>query len=91
MPDHVHAILSPMIKDGRVIPLWRILKSLKGASARNINRESGTFGRVWQDESFDHVLRNSSQLYDAIDYIAENPVASRLVKIPSDYPWLLLR
>ncbi len=39
-----------------------ILKDIKGCSARSINRLSGETGTlVWQDESFDHVLRSEER------------------------------
>ena len=88
MPDHVHMILIPKIVNGRYVPLQRILKSLKGASAHSINNERRETGPVWQEESFDRVLRNDDQLYKAVEYIAENPVAARMAKTPGEYQWL---
>jgi len=39
-----------------------ILKLLKGTSARSINKLLGSCGPVWQEESFDHVLRSQASL-----------------------------
>jgi hypothetical protein len=43
---------------------------------------------VWQDESFDHVLRGDETLRETIDYIRQNPVRKGLVEKPEDYQWL---
>ncbi len=48
----------------------------------------GREGPVWQDESFDHVLRNDESLREKMEYIRQNPVGKGLVTKPEDYPWL---
>jgi hypothetical protein len=64
------------------------LKSLKGASARIVNKLAGTCGPVWQEESFDHVLRSQESLKEKIEYIRQNPVRRGLVDKPEEYRWL---
>lgn len=64
------------------------MKAIKGTSAHRINRELGHAGRVWQEESFDRVLRVSEKLDEKIAYIAENPVRKGFVNIPEEYRWL---
>jgi len=61
MPDHVHLILTPLIneKHHEMISLIDIMRNIKGASARAINQSLHRSGPVWQEESFDHVLRSS--------------------------------
>jgi REP element-mobilizing transposase RayT len=66
------------------------MKAIKGVSARSINKLRGQFGAIWQDESFDHVLRGEESLRETIEYIRQNPVRRGLVKNPEDYPWLWL-
>ncbi|MBZ5573145.1 MAG: hypothetical protein LAO09_14840 [Acidobacteriia bacterium] len=65
-----------------------ILKGIKGASARNVNRLLGCSGAVWQEESFDHVVRSDGSLEQKIEYIRQNPVRRGLVKTPDEYQWL---
>lgn len=48
----------------------------------------GTSGPVWQDESFDHVVRSEESLLSRADYICMNPVRRGLVRKPEDYKWL---
>jgi hypothetical protein len=45
-------------------------------------------GPVWQDESFDHVLRSDESLKQKLEYIRQNPVRQGLVKKSEDYKWL---
>jgi REP element-mobilizing transposase RayT len=65
-----------------------ILKLIKGASARSVNKLLGAEGPVWQEESFDHVLRSQESLEEKLEYIRQNPVRRGLVKRREDYPWL---
>jgi hypothetical protein len=61
---------------------------VKGASAHKTNRALGRNGRVWQTESFDHVLRSSDSLDAKVAYVLENPVRRGLVNLWAYYPWL---
>jgi REP element-mobilizing transposase RayT len=89
MPEHVHLRLTPLRdEEGWPILLSRILQRLKGASARSLNRWLGRGGPVWQEESFDHVLRSNESYEDKIESIRQNPVRRELAAKPEDYPWL---
>jgi REP element-mobilizing transposase RayT len=90
MPDHVHVILTPLIDESRreVVSLIQIMGAIKGASAHLINKQLGRDGAVWQEESFDHVLRSSESLDAKIDYILQNPVRKGLVDDWRNYRWL---
>src|SRR5206468_5564832 len=89
MPDHVHLLLTPLQDEsGWVYGLPAILKTIKGVSARSINKLLGTSGPIWQEESFDHVLRSQESLEEKLEYIRQNPVRRGLVKTPEDYRWL---
>jgi REP element-mobilizing transposase RayT len=89
MPDHVHLLFTAMRdSDGWTFAIPEILKAIKGTSARSINKLTGRHGPVWQDESFDHVLRGNESLRETIEYIRQNPVRKGLVLKPEEYPWL---
>jgi REP element-mobilizing transposase RayT len=89
MPDHVHLLLTPLRnEDGWPFPLVDILQCFKGATAHRINKLLGTSGPVWEEESFDHVLRSDESLKDKCEYIRQNPVAAGLVHKPEEYRWL---
>jgi len=70
MPSHLHWVISPTpayceavssSSDSRT-PRERIMKSVKGYTARQCNRKLGKTGRFWQDESFDHCVRDELEL-----------------------------
>ena len=89
MPDHAHMLFSPLRnRDGWPFPLVDILQCLKSATAHRINRFLGLSGPVWQEESFDHVLRSDESLKEKCEYIRQNPVRKGLVTQPEDYRWL---
>jgi len=89
MPDHVHVLLTPL-RDEKDWPysLPVILKLIKGTSARSVNKLLGSSGPVWQEESFDHVLRSQESFDEKLEYLRQNPVRRGLVKRPEDYKWL---
>ncbi|HUU47081.1 MAG TPA: transposase [Acidobacteriota bacterium] len=89
MPDHVHLVYHPLPDDrGSLYPLEEILGGLKGASAHSVNRMLKRKGAVWQEESYDHVLRSTESLHEAVLYVCHNPVRRGLCSQPEDYPWL---
>ena len=93
MPDHVHMVLTPLLEvEGQQIhSLVEIMRTVKSASAHLINRRLKHQGPIWQEESFDHVLRASEGLDAKVDYILQNPVRKRLVKGWREYPWIWRR
>ena len=90
MPDHVHMIFTPLVNQQtlEIYSLAEIMDSVKGASSHKVNKMLGRKGRVWQPESFDHVLRSSESLDAKIAYLLENPVRAGLVSNWTEYPWL---
>ena len=88
MPDHVHLICLALRDDNGSISIPEIIRTIKGESAHRINKALGRTGRVWQDESFDHILRGDESLKKKAEYVLENPVRAGLVTRPQDYPWL---
>jgi len=89
MPDHLHLILTPMVDERRaqIFSLIEIMQAIKGASGRAINQRMGRNGTVWQEESFDHVLRSSEGLDAKVDYVLQNSVRKGLVADWREYRW----
>lgn len=82
MANHVHLLIRP-----RIAP-ERILKSLKGATARWANRALGRTGEpFWQKESYDHWVRNPGEFNRIRRYIEQNPVKAGLVSNAEEYLW----
>ena len=82
MPNHIHLVFS-LLKNNRGIS--KIMQSIKGASSREINKILNTEGRLWQDESFDRLVRDDLELYNIINYVINNPVEAQLVNNWKDW------
>ncbi len=83
MPNHVHAVLTPFEHYG----VSDILHSWKSFTASAINRALGRSGKLWQHESFDHLVRNHDSMIRFITYTENNPVAAGLCLNPEDWPF----
>jgi putative transposase len=82
MPNHVHILLEPRL------PLAKITNVIKGVAARDANAILGRPDKpFWQDESFDHWIRNSAEFERVRHYIEWNPVRAGLVSHPEDWKW----
>ena len=83
-------IFTPLVngQDMEIYSLAEIMDAVKGVSAHRVNKALGRKGRVWQPESFDHVLRSSENLDAKISYLLDNPVRAGLVHKWTDYLWL---
>ena len=56
MPNHVHAIVRPF--DEEHGDLEDVLQAWKGVSARRINQAIDAGGTLWQQETFDTLIRD---------------------------------
>ncbi len=74
MPNHVHALVRPFDGVTRV----KIVHAWKSYSARELQRAGTVQGQVWQDEGFDRIVRDESELRRFHEYILANPAAARL-------------
>jgi REP-associated tyrosine transposase len=82
MANHVHVLLEPKF------PIARITRMVKGSTAREANCILGRTGkRFWQEESFDHWIRNAPEWGRVRTYVERNPVAAGLVRRPEEWPW----
>jgi len=69
MDDHVHLILYP--EDN--FPLEKLCHTWKSFTAHEFVRHHIRQGNVWQDESFDRILRDEEEYYQKVQYILNNP------------------
>jgi valyl-tRNA synthetase len=89
MPDHVHLLLTPRRDvEGAWYRLVDLMQSIKSFSAHAINKIRGREGKVWQQESFDRIIRDEPELEDKWNYIRKNPVTAGLVERPEDYAFM---
>ena len=74
MPNHAHALLTPL--PGH--ELEDLLHAVKSFTANRVNESTGRTGRVWQKESYDHIVRDPEQLDAFRRYIGANPTKAKL-------------
>ncbi|RMH25768.1 MAG: hypothetical protein D6693_08315, partial [Planctomycetota bacterium] len=69
MNDHVHLVVRPY--EG--CELSGLLHTWKSYTANRMQRETGRVGAVWQDESFDRIVRDEDEYFEKLGYILTNP------------------
>ncbi|MFC5454846.1 transposase [Prosthecobacter fluviatilis] len=74
MPNHVHLLVGGLAREA----MLKQVESWKRWMAIGINQTLGRSGRFWQDESFDHLVRNEASFEKFRAYIARNPVMAGL-------------
>jgi putative transposase len=82
MPNHAHVLFEQW-----QMPLGKLLKGWKGASASSINRILGRSGRLWQEDYWDRYIRDELHFRKAQHYIEWNPVKAGLTRAPSAWPY----
>jgi len=85
MPDHVHLLLRPNLG----VALARVMKGIKGVSAKRVNDLRQTRGPLWQDESYDRIMRDADEALEKAEYLLANPVRAGMVEAGELYPYLI--
>ncbi|MEY4903412.1 MAG: hypothetical protein RLZZ292_1227 [Bacteroidota bacterium] len=90
MPNHVHALMdfSVQVRNAneedffltQYVQLEKVLKDLKGSTARYANLALERSGSFWHKDSYNHYVRNDAEYYNIIRYILQNPVKAKLVE-----------
>jgi alanyl-tRNA synthetase/REP element-mobilizing transposase RayT len=95
MPDHVHVLLRPWIKDqgtedrGIFWEVGEMMHSIKSFSANKINKlESKKGESVWEKESFDRLMRSDSDVEEKYLYICRNAWKDYVAEQTENYEWL---
>jgi putative transposase len=81
MPNHVHLLVTPRVPNAE----W--LGPLKGFTGAMANRALGRNGAFWQDESYDHLVRDAREFARIKAYIECNPVRACLAVRPEELAW----
>ncbi|MGA0845283.1 MAG: alanine--tRNA ligase-related protein, partial [Luteolibacter sp.] len=93
MPDHAHILIEPQPKewDANGDPVfWSLgdlMHSIKSFTAKEINKLLGKTGSVWEQESFDYLIRSDADLREKFEYITTNPQREELTQ-EGPYPYL---
>lgn len=78
MPNHLHALLIfPFDR-----PMHTVIAPWKAYHAKHLKLP-------WQNNFFDHRLRNRKELLESETYIRENPVRRRLCESAETWPWVI--
>jgi putative transposase len=87
MPSHFHWVFRPLESwiqslepdTCKRTPRERIMHSIKRYTAEHCNQRLRAQGRFWQQESYDHWVRDVDELERIINYVEYNPVKAGLV------------
>jgi len=82
MANRVHLLFTPHSD------VSELMRRLKGYSARQANQLlARTSQPFWQDESYDHLVRNGDEFRRIESYILTNPVKAGLAASVGECPW----
>jgi len=94
MPNHVHMLIEQeetYTDHGEHQDyLSTTLNLLKGSTARFCNIALHRTGPFWQDESYDHLVRDGRELFNICQYIINNPVKAGFVNEWHEWPFVFL-
>jgi putative transposase len=81
MPDHFHAILTP------ITSLEKAVQFIKGGFSYRAKKELGSNMEVWQKGFSDHRICDASYYQIHQIYVQQNPVRKHLCERAEDYPY----
>lgn len=82
LPDEVHVVIAP--KGNHTCET--IIRYIKRASERLINREINRTGEVWDAATVEFTIKTEKALAEALRKIEYLPCNRNIVKYPSDFP-----
>ena len=92
MPNHAHLLFESLLQElphhkgkSAKSPIANTMRLLKGRTARYCNLALKRKGAFWRHESYDHYVRDESEMTRIIHYTINNPVKAGLVKEWKDW------
>ena len=82
MHDHVHIIVEP----AENFKLQQLVHSWKSYTSNRLQRQFNRMKSIWQDEYFDRILRDETELLEKAQYIFNNPF--KVWPDMEEYQWL---
>ncbi len=82
MPDHLHLVIR-LDKD----TLANVMKIFKGYAAKKTNDLLNRKGSVFQNQYFEHYIRQDEGLINIVKCCWENPMRKGLVDYPGKWPY----
>jgi putative transposase len=87
LPEIFHSIKSFSARKIMELRNERVAGSLRAASFDGGNKSKWML-KIFQDENYDHIIRNERDYNEKLWYIIKNPVEAGLVARAEDYPHL---
>ena len=94
LPDHLHCIWTLPPNDADFSTRWRLIKTwfTKHCDrdllvSANVSRRRKKQQAIWQNRYWEHLLRDTSDFENHVDYIHYNPRKHGLVTRPVDWPY----
>ncbi|MFN3316849.1 MAG: transposase, partial [Raineya sp.] len=89
MSNHVHTVFRLYGERETPAPytLDKIMQSIKSFSGKKCNEILRLSGKFWQEESYDRLVRNDTELRNILIYVLNNPVKASLCKEMKDWAW----
>ena len=78
MPDHYHAIIGLR----SIRQLSGIMESIDKYTARRLNQLLQHEGPFWQDGFYEHLVRDTKDYDNILEYVHNNPVEAGLTDSP---------
>jgi REP element-mobilizing transposase RayT len=69
MPNHVHVVMKPLPG----FELEDVLASVKRFVGNTVNSQRNRSGKLWEEESYDQIVRDEEHLFKIVQYIGRNP------------------
>ena len=82
MPNHLHWVFTHK-EEAEV--LWTVLQRMKSFSAKEANKILKSNGKFWEEESYDHIVRDTKEFDNIVLYTLQNPVKAGFVKEWKDW------
>jgi putative transposase len=88
MPNHVHALIEPLISLARIVQGWKSFTA-RWILQRNDELALGipATNQLWMRDYWDRYIRDSAHYENAVQYIHENPVKAGLCQGSEDWLW----
>jgi len=69
MANHCHLVIRPLSDHA----LETEVGAVKSIAANFVSRDQNLNGKLWQEESYDRIIRDPEHLYRVVQYIGNNP------------------
>jgi len=74
MPNHAHAVMKPL----PTFELEDVLQGIKAYVARQVNQRRNALGSIWEQESYDRIIRDTKHLENVVRYFGRNGTKANL-------------